>query len=58
MSLDYPRVLEERGLTQVGAEEVLGVNQARGVGVSALKGYKLEGFQGGAVDALRYGAGA
>ena len=35
------RILEERGLTQVEAARVLGVNQPK---VSALKGYKLEGF--------------
>ncbi len=35
------RILEERGLTQVQAAPVLGVSQPK---VSALKGYKLEGF--------------
>jgi predicted XRE-type DNA-binding protein len=35
------RILEERGLTQVEAAKVLGVSQPK---VSALKGYKLEGF--------------
>ena len=35
------RILEKRGLTQVEAARVLGVNQPK---VSALKGYKLEGF--------------
>jgi predicted XRE-type DNA-binding protein len=42
-------------VTQVEAAKVLGVNQPK---VSALKGYKLEGFQGEAADALRYGSGA
>jgi predicted XRE-type DNA-binding protein len=35
------RILEKRGLTQTEAARVLGVNQPK---VSALKGYKLEGF--------------
>lgn len=35
------RILEARGLTQVEAARALGVNQPK---VSALKGYKLEGF--------------
>jgi predicted XRE-type DNA-binding protein len=35
------RILAQRGLTQAEAAKVLGVNQPK---VSALKGYKLEGF--------------
>jgi predicted XRE-type DNA-binding protein len=35
------RILDGRGVTQVEAARALGVNQAK---VSALKGYKLEGF--------------
>jgi predicted XRE-type DNA-binding protein len=35
------KILEERKLTQAEAARVLGVNQPK---VSALKGYKLEGF--------------
>jgi len=35
------RILEKRKLTQAEAARVLGVNQPK---VSALKGYKLEGF--------------
>jgi predicted XRE-type DNA-binding protein len=35
------RILAERGMTQAEAARVLGVNQPK---VSALKGYKLEGF--------------
>ena len=35
------QILEKRGLTQVEAARVLGVSQPK---VSALKGYKLEGF--------------
>ena len=34
-------ILAQRGLTQVQAARVLGVNQPK---VSALRGYKLEGF--------------
>lgn len=35
------RILEARGLTQVETARTLGVNQPK---VSALRGYKLEGF--------------
>ena len=35
------RILDERKLTQVETAKVLGVNQPK---VSALRGYKLEGF--------------
>jgi predicted XRE-type DNA-binding protein len=41
LALWLNRILEERKLTQAEAARVLGVNQPK---VSALKGYKLEGF--------------
>jgi len=42
-------ILTERLLIQAEAARLLGVNQPK---VSALKGYKLEGFLGGAAGAL------
>jgi predicted XRE-type DNA-binding protein len=41
LCVEINRILDERGLTQAEAARVLGVNQPK---VSALKGYKLEGF--------------
>jgi predicted XRE-type DNA-binding protein len=46
-------ILAERKLTQAEAARLLGANQPK---VSALKGYKLEGFSVKRPDALRYGA--